>query len=346
MCIYDNRDNSDCISVIVSVYNAEKYLERCIESIRKQTYENIEIILVDDGSTDDSGKILDDYKKIDRRIKVVHKENGVNDPVNVGVSLATGQFIAIVDDDDYIAPEMYARLYETIIADGSDMVICNCAYVDEEENDLNVPSPLNKYECITAKEGLKRLSMPMGNYYVTMWNRLYKNSLLKSTPIPTDCLNGDNCVAHIIIDKCSKISLLSDVLYFYTQREGSQSRMTKGYKYFDNVESYVRRIDYYISRKYYDLLPEGVQEMIGIYRQIRRRYITKERNKMGGLKIARRTKKAVKRIVLYCKSIGIIDRRYMTSISDISIIKCIVSDKIEHMIKLVFIGKKSRITDR
>ncbi len=338
MRIYDNRDNSDCISIIVAVYNAEQYLERCIESIRNQTYRKIEIILVDDGSTDNSGKILDDYKKIDSRIKVIHKENGVNDPVNVGVSLATGEYIAIVDDDDYIAPEMYARLYETIIADGSDMVICNCTYVDEEENDLNIPSPLKKHECITSKEGLKRLSLPMGSYYVTMWNRLYKNSLLKSTPIPTDCLYGDNCVAHEIIDKCSKISLISDVLYFYTQREGSQSRIARGYKYFDNVESYVRRVEYYINNEYFDLLHDSVQQLIEIYCQIRRRYITKERNKIGGLKIARKTKKAVKRIVSYCKGIGIIDRRYEASISDLSIIKCIITDKIEHLVKRMFIG--------
>ena len=99
--------NEELISIIVPVYNVEEYLKECIDSIINQTYKRIEIILVDDGSTDKSGKICDDYAKIDKRIKVVHKENGgLSDARNVGISVSSGKYIAFVDSDDWVEKTM------------------------------------------------------------------------------------------------------------------------------------------------------------------------------------------------------------------------------------------------
>ena len=120
--------NEPLISIIVPVYNVEKYLSKCIDSIINQTYKNIEIILIDDGSTDSSGAICDKYALVDSRIHVLHIENsGVSNARNVGLNHATGDYIGFVDSDDYIEPNMYELLLEELIADDVDVVQCNHA---------------------------------------------------------------------------------------------------------------------------------------------------------------------------------------------------------------------------
>ena len=112
--MYMNNHDNSLISVIIPVYKVEKYLSKCVESIINQTYKNLEIILVNDGSPDNCGEICDEYAKKDSRIKVIHKENGgLSDARNAGIEIASGQYIAFVDSDDYIASNMYERMYET-----------------------------------------------------------------------------------------------------------------------------------------------------------------------------------------------------------------------------------------
>ena len=113
------------ISVIVPVYNVERYLKRCIESIINQTYKDLEIILVDDGSTDSSGNICDEYKKIDKRISVIHKKNGgLSDARNEGLKVVTGTYIAFVDSDDFLDLDMYEYMQKNIEKENADIVIC------------------------------------------------------------------------------------------------------------------------------------------------------------------------------------------------------------------------------
>ena len=114
------------ISVIVPIYNVEKYLERCVESIINQTYKNLEIILVDDGSPDNCPQMCDDYAKKDSRIKVVHKKNGgLSDARNAGMKVATGEYVSFIDSDDYISLDFYETLLETIVDNDSDIVECS-----------------------------------------------------------------------------------------------------------------------------------------------------------------------------------------------------------------------------
>ena len=114
------------VSIIVPVYNVEKYLERCLDSLINQTLKDIEIILVDDGSTDDSGNICDKYAKKDKRIKVIHKENGgLSDARNIGLSIANGRYLQFVDSDDFIHKQMIEILYNTIINNNADISICD-----------------------------------------------------------------------------------------------------------------------------------------------------------------------------------------------------------------------------
>lgn len=116
---------SDLISIIVPVYNIERYLRQCIESICKQTYRELEIILVDDGSTDDSAYICDEYAKQDSRIKVLHKKNeGLVNARKDGLTLSSGQYIAYVDGDDWIEPEMYKHMYQIMVSQSVDIIMC------------------------------------------------------------------------------------------------------------------------------------------------------------------------------------------------------------------------------
>ena len=135
-------ENLPLISVIVPVYKVEAYLDKCISSIVGQTYRNLEIILVDDGSPDNCGAICDAWAEQDSRIKVIHKENGgLSDARNAGMSAATGELLGFVDSDDHISPEMYQLLYERMIADNSDISACGVEMVFEN----GLPSrPLTK----------------------------------------------------------------------------------------------------------------------------------------------------------------------------------------------------------
>ena len=113
------------ISIIIPIYNLEKYLDKCIKSILNQTFKDFELILVNDGSTDKSGVICDNYKKVDDRIVVIHKENGgTSSARNIGIDIARGKYIGFVDGDDYIHENMYYELYENLIKNNSDISIC------------------------------------------------------------------------------------------------------------------------------------------------------------------------------------------------------------------------------
>ena len=127
----------DTISVIVPVYNIEGYLGKCIDSIIAQTYKDLEIILVDDGSSDHCGAICDKYAKKDNRIKVIHKPNGgLSDARNHGIEAATGSYLGFVDGDDYIEPQMYEKLHNALVENDAEMSICSFRYVGgyEERN--------------------------------------------------------------------------------------------------------------------------------------------------------------------------------------------------------------------
>ncbi len=166
------------LSIIVPVYNAEKYLRACIESIQKQTLTAWELLLINDGSTDNSGKICDEYAQRDERIHAVHKENGgVSSARNVGLSLAKGEFIGFVDADDTILPQMYERMYSVAQAEQADVVLCDAVSVDTEGNEeldsiaqLSNSCTLEK-ACITP-DLLKEMAG-------SSWRCIYANALIQ-----------------------------------------------------------------------------------------------------------------------------------------------------------------------
>ena len=211
----------DKISVIIPVYRVEEHLRECVDSVINQTYTNLEIILVDDGSPDSCPQICDEYARADDRVKVIHKPNGgLSSARNAGIDIATGKWIGFVDSDDFIAPNMYEKLY--IIVEGCDLAICNYSKVNEESALLNSDNAHMKDEVLTKVEALYKATYPSCMvYYITAWNKLYSSKLFADIRFPEGKLHEDEFIVHHIFDKCAKVATTSECLYMYRQRDGS-----------------------------------------------------------------------------------------------------------------------------
>lgn len=177
--------NESLISIIIPIYNAEKYLNKCIDSIIMQTYKNLEIILVNDGSTDTSGTICDNYAATDNRIKVHHKPNGgVSSARNAGIDAAQGEFIAFVDSDDYIDSDMYERLHRRITETNGDICICGVRQISHKETVLiNVP---NEHE-MDIEKFIENFCNDPYNYFfyiASPYSKLYKRDKINNNRFP------------------------------------------------------------------------------------------------------------------------------------------------------------------
>ena len=209
------------ISVIVPVYNTAPWLVRCVDSILAQTYTNLEIILVNDGSTDGCGQVCDDYALHDNRIKVIHKTyGGPASARNAGLDIARGDWIAFVDSDDWILPEMYERLLEVANNKKAEMVICGFYYVNEQGEVLK-KSEFNANTTFSKTEAFYNLLKNLPVLYVVVWNKLYKKCIFDHVRFPQGKIHEDEAIAHEIIDKCSSIETLTEKMYMYVQRNNS-----------------------------------------------------------------------------------------------------------------------------
>lgn len=209
----------DLISVIVPVYKVEKYLEKCIESIIKQTYTNLQIILVDDGSPDNCGKICDEYAKKDSRIEVIHKINGgLSDARNVGINRANGRYIGFVDSDDYIKEDMYEKLINLIKEYDADISICNLYdVIDGKEYVRNKDNGIHEYSRIDI---LKEILLDK-NIQSYAWNKLYKKELFDEIKYPIRKKYEDIGTTFYLFEKCNKIVVISEPEYYYLKRADS-----------------------------------------------------------------------------------------------------------------------------
>ena len=210
------------ISVIVPIYKTEAYLEKCILSITNQTYDNLEIILVNDGSPDNCSSICETYAIRDMRIKVVHKENGgLSSARNAGLDIAIGDWIGFVDSDDYVLPNMYEKLYSAIVKESADLAICGYEYVDEYDSIIHEVQSSVKNETLSRFEAFNKLNGHSNVFYVTVVNKLYSKRLFEHICFPERRIHEDEFIIHHIFNKCEKIVTISNCLYKYVQREGS-----------------------------------------------------------------------------------------------------------------------------
>ena len=209
------------VSIIVPVYNVEDYLERCVKSIINQTYRNIEIILVDDGSTDKSGILCDELAKCDGRIQVFHKENGgLSDARNYGIDRAIGEYLLFVDSDDYIHPQMVEALYRAQSQTGADLVTCDYTRELDDISKIHIED----YSSLDVKsfgrdEAMNNVSL--NGIHVMAWNKLYKKKLFENIRYPKGRIHEDEWILHHLLWECEKVAVISEKLYFYTYRDDS-----------------------------------------------------------------------------------------------------------------------------
>lgn len=209
------------ISVVVPIYNVEKYLHRCVDSIINQTYKNLEIILVDDGSLDSCPKICDDYSKKDNRIKVIHKKNGgLSDARNAGMKIAKGEYISFVDSDDWIEHEMMERLYEVMVETNGDIASCGVRMVWDDNTPSKMLTKSNgKFVLDSCEKAMD--SLISAEIIQTVWNKLYKTEIVKKILFPYGKINEDEFWTWQVVAASNKVVSIDIPLYNYFQRAGS-----------------------------------------------------------------------------------------------------------------------------
>lgn len=229
------------ISVIVPIYNIEKYLPRCVESICRQTYANMEILLVDDGSTDATGALCDELAKKDERIRVFHKENGGSSSArNLGIKMAQGEYLGFVDSDDYIEPDMYERLVQVLAENGGSIAQIGRDELDKAGNRLpdicEPPADLKNY---SAEEFLRELLLHNGD--CSFCTKLTAKSLFEKEQFPEGVLNEDFHLLVKMLSDAGEIYSLPGYGYHVFYRVGSNTRKENREEfsrvYADNVDN-------------------------------------------------------------------------------------------------------------
>lgn len=221
------------ISIIIPVYNCEKYLNRCLDSVLNQTYNELEIILVNDGSTDKTSDICDKYKVKDERIKVIHKENGgVSSARNVGISESSGEYIMFLDSDDWIESNMVEKMYNHISRyDDIDMVMCGCCleFSSKEKNILDIKLKNKTYNSL--EEYLKEFSYyrDKGVFGYSV-NKIFRSSIIKNNQVlfKKYSIAEDLFFLYDLLPYCNKIKVIEDSLYHYMhENQHSLSKSNK-----------------------------------------------------------------------------------------------------------------------
>lgn len=227
--------NSPLVSIVIPIYKVEKYLHECINSVQSQTYENLEIILVDDGSPDGCPKICDEYAASDNRIKAIHKENGgLSDARNAGIDIASGKYIMFVDSDDVVDCTIVERLMAALLRDNSDIACCQFRYIDEDSHPGVTPHSLTDNKLIQRNDCMRAL-LTDANVGVYAWAKIYRRELFDKIRFPVGRLHEDVFTTYKLVDRATSISVVPDVLYFYRIRNNSITTQRFTPKHLDAV---------------------------------------------------------------------------------------------------------------
>lgn len=209
------------VSIIIPVYNVEKYLSRCLDSVIKQTYKNIEIVLVDDGAKDRSADICENYAKIDGRILVIHKENGgLSSARNVGIESCEGDCIYFLDSDDYITHDCIENLVEFMEKYDADISIMQMMYIEEHVND-EVLIDEDEYMLVFDSKQAIEESLYQRLFTCCAPSKLYKRSVVGETRFPVERLSEDLATCHLFLDKGNTIVYSNKYGYYYRQHDNS-----------------------------------------------------------------------------------------------------------------------------
>lgn len=213
-------DNRKKASVIVPIYNVAAYLNQCVASLVRQSYPNLEIILVDDGATDDSGAIAEQWGKKDARVRVFHRQNeGLSVARNIGIQAATGEYLLFVDSDDYVAESYVENLVDALESEDADISMCKYYTVWADEITLEQKLPAEK-RSISTEEYLKLFYTYSGHYSV-VWNKAYRKKLFEHVSFEEGKRNEDARIMLFIMLEANKVAHTPDGLYYYRQRQSS-----------------------------------------------------------------------------------------------------------------------------
>lgn len=233
------------ISIIVPVYNAKDYISKCLDSLVNQTLDDIEIIVVDDGSTDGSDKILKKY--FSDKVKVITQKNaGVAVARNTGLKIAKGEYIAYVDSDDWVELDMFEKMYNKAIQNDYDAVMCDFWYIDDNKKWDGILT--NNDDILTLKQK-KDFMIKM---FPVIWNKIYKRSKIGKFKFKDGVWAEDVEYLYRIMPSIDSIGIVNEKYYYYYQREKSESRLydKRVYNYIDNFNGIV---NFYTNKKYYNI---------------------------------------------------------------------------------------------
>lgn len=233
------------ISVIVPVYNVEQYLDRCVSSVVQQTYQNLEIVLIDDGSPDQCPQMCDEWSKKDNRIKVVHKENGgLSSARNAGLDTASGEYIAFVDSDDYIDNQMLELMLNA--AEKNSVPVVCCGRIRVTASTKAEMFTLPEERLFTGEEAIKEIFVG-GAVEEAAWDKLYRAEILANRRFPVGEINEDIVQTINILGSCGRIVHVGRALYYYCENSGSITK--SGYnrnkavvlKHLETIYSYISK---------------------------------------------------------------------------------------------------------
>lgn len=211
------------ISIIIPVYNVKNYINNCLKSLINQTYKDIEVILVDDGSTDGTEFICDEYCKKYNFFKVIHKTNeGVSSARNEGLEYATGEYIIFIDSDDIVSPHLCEKIISIVVEEKPDIIQYDfCKFIDQNEMVQSNKKEKNKVNYIIGCNEIYKSYFIDEKIKRELWAKAYKKELLKNLKFPEDRLAEDLATMYIILSKCNKIICINDHLYYYRVRNNS-----------------------------------------------------------------------------------------------------------------------------
>lgn len=238
------------ISIIVPIYKVENYLKRCIDSILNQTYTNLEIILVDDGSPDNCGIICDEYAKQDCRVKVIHKKNGgLSDARNCGIKVSTGEYLIFVDSDDYILKNMCETLLKNALENNADIVSCNFkeVYLNGQEK-INKQSQNQQISIVSNAEAIYRYFVKNDLDMNVVWNKIYKKNIFlgdNKIEFPVGRLHEDDFTVYKLYYYANKVVIINDILYNYFKREESITGNFSRRNIFDKIDAVIEQYNFF-----------------------------------------------------------------------------------------------------
>lgn len=242
------------VSVIVPVYNVEKYVRRCVHSILAQTYSKLEVLLIDDGSQDQSGMICEEYPIKDSRVRVIHQENGgLSSARNTGIEEAKGEYLAFVDSDDFIAKNFVERLLKACKETGSEIAQCRWECVTGDS--LTKQSQLEETSRVySGYETLEQMYEADGAYYIVAWNKLYFAKLFADIRYPIGRIHEDEATTYRLLEKAEKVVVLDTSLYGYFTSDASITRNQFKLQRLDWEIAVRERLAYFQDKGYDSLL--------------------------------------------------------------------------------------------